>query len=156
MTETPPPPYPAPYPPPPGYLPYPYPYGAPVPVPTPKNGLGLSALIVGIIAIILSCTIFGGFVGGVVAIILGALGLGRVKRAEADNRGVAIAGIVLGGLAIVLSGVIVAFTLIFMGSSGFGELYTCASHANGDKAKMDQCQKDFEKRMNPGPGEPTR
>ncbi|MGH3725911.1 MAG: DUF4190 domain-containing protein [Mycobacterium sp.] len=149
------------YPPPPsGYPPYPYPYqygppGAPIPAPAPKNGLGLGALIVGIVAIILSCTVFGGFIGGIVAIILGALGLGRVKRSEADNRGVAIAGIVLGGLAILLSGAIIAFTMIFMGSSGFGEFINCATSANGDQAKMTQCQNDFEKRMNEKAGAPA-
>ncbi|TDZ45335.1 DUF4190 domain-containing protein [Mycobacteroides franklinii] len=159
MTETPPPP--PPYQPAGGYpppFPYPYPYGAPgapVPPPAPKNGIGMSALIVGIVAILLSCTVFGGFFGGIVAVGLGIAGLLRVKRAEADNRGVAIGGIALGGLAILLSTLIVVFTLVFMKSAGLSDFITCLADVKGDQAKATQCQNDFEKRMNEKAGTPS-
>ncbi|WP_078326967.1 DUF4190 domain-containing protein [Mycobacteroides salmoniphilum] len=160
MTETPPPPPPYhPYQPPTGYPPYPYPYpygapGMPVPPPAPKNGLGVGALVVGIIAILLSCTVFGGFLGGLVAVVLGIVGLRRVKRAEANNRGVAISGIALGSLAILLSTLILVFTLVFMKSAGFTDFITCISDAKSDQAKATQCQNDFEKRMNQKAGTP--
>lgn len=154
MTETPPP-----YPPPPGYPPYPYPYpygapGVPVPPQAPKNGLGVAALVIGIISILLSCTIFGGFIGGIVAVVLGIVGLRRVKRAEADNRGVAIAGVVLGALAVLLSTLVIVFMLVFMKSAGLSDFITCMSDVKGDQAKATQCQNDFEKRMNEKAGAP--
>ncbi|TDZ77876.1 DUF4190 domain-containing protein [Mycobacteroides salmoniphilum] len=161
MTETPPPPPPYhPYQPPGGYPPgpYPYPYGAPgmpVPPPAPKNGFGVGALVVGIIAILLSCTVFGGFLGGFVAVVLGILGVRRVKRAEANNRGVAISGIALGSLAILLSTLILVFTLVFMKSAGLTDFITCISDAKSDQAKATQCQNDFEKRMNQKAGTPA-
>ncbi|ALR11989.1 hypothetical protein MYCSP_11700 [Mycobacteroides saopaulense] len=160
MTETPPPP--PPYQPPGGYPPpYPYPYaygapGMPVPPPAPKNGVGVSALVVGIIAILLSCTVFGGFLGGLVAVVLGVVGLLRVKRSEADNRGVAIGGIALGALAVLLSTLILVFTLVFMKSAGLSDFITCMSDVKGDQAKATQCQNDFEKRMNEKAGTPTQ
>ncbi|MEU9808431.1 DUF4190 domain-containing protein [Mycobacterium sp. NPDC050853] len=156
MTETPPP-----YQPPggyPAYPAYPYPYGAPgapLPPPVRKNGVGVGALIVGIIAILLSCTVFGGFIGGIVAIILGVVGLRRAKRAEADNRGVAISGIALGGLAVLLSTLILVFMLVFMKSAGLTDFITCMSDVKGDQAKATQCQNDFEKRMNEKAGNPA-
>ncbi|AMU21495.1 DUF4190 domain-containing protein [Mycobacteroides abscessus] len=152
MTETPPPP--PPYQPAGGYpppFPYPYPYGAPgvpVPPPAPKNGLGLSALVIGIVSVLLSCTVFGGLFGGLVAVVLGIAGLLRVKRAVADNRGVAIAGIALGSLAVLLSAAILVFTLVFMKSAGLNDFISCLSEVKGDQAKATQCQSDFEKRMN--------
>ncbi|WP_286151394.1 DUF4190 domain-containing protein, partial [Mycobacterium sp. 96-892] len=154
----PPPPY-HPYQPPGGYPPpaYPYPYGAPgmpVPPPAPKNGFGVGALVVGIIAILLSCTVFGGFIGGLVAVGLGIVGVRRVRRAEADNRGVAISGIVLGSLAILLSTLVVVFTLVFMKSAGLSDFITCVSDAKGDQAKAAQCQNAFENRMNQKAGTP--
>ncbi len=158
MTETPPPPPPYhPYQPPTGYPPYPYPYsapGMPTPPPAPKNGLGVGALVVGIIAILLSCTVFGGFLGGLVAVVLGIVGVRRVKRAEANNRGVAISGIALGSLAILLSTLVLVFTLVFMKSAGLSDFITCISEAKGDQAKATQCQNAFENRMNQKAGTP--
>ncbi|MEC4840183.1 DUF4190 domain-containing protein [Mycobacteroides chelonae] len=158
MTETPPPPPPPyyPYQPPGGYPPpYPYQYGAPVPPPAPKNGLGVGALVVGIIAVLFSCTVFGGFIGGLVAVILGIVGVRRVTRGEANNRGVAISGIVLGTLAVLLSAAILVFTLVFMKSAGLTDFLTCVSNAQGDQVKATQCQNDFEKRMNQKAGTPA-
>ena len=103
MSEPPQPPqygaYPGGYPPPPpppygGYPGYPGYSGYPGPPQSePKNGLGLAALILAIIGLLLCWSVAGGIVLGVVAVILGFLGRGRVKRGEADNGGVAIAGI---------------------------------------------------------------
>ena len=45
---------------------------------------------------------FGGIILGVVAVVVGFAARGRVKRGEANTGGIAIAGIVLGFLAIIL------------------------------------------------------
>ena len=73
-----------------GYPPPPPHYGG-YPPPAPKNGLGTASLVVAIISLF---TVFGGIVLGVVAVILGFLGRGRVKRGEATNGGIAMAGII--------------------------------------------------------------
>ncbi|MDQ4118844.1 MAG: DUF4190 domain-containing protein, partial [Actinomycetota bacterium] len=76
------------------------------PAPAPRNGLGVAALILGVIAI-LTCWIVIGGVFGLLAIVLGVLGAGRARRGRATNRGVSIAGVVTGAIGLVLSIVIV-------------------------------------------------
>lgn len=75
-------------------------YGAP-PV-RRRNGMGVAALVWGIVGILLfpPCSIL--------AIVFGRIGLNRVARGEATNRGVAQAGFVLGivGLLLFIVGLI--------------------------------------------------
>jgi Domain of unknown function (DUF4190) len=144
--QTPPPPppqygaYPGSYPPPP-----PPPYAGYIPPPTaPKNGLGIAALVVAIIALV---TVFGGIILGVVAVILGFVGWGRAKRGEATNGGVAIAGIVLGFLAIIVS--IAAIGLAIWGFSEVGgtDYFDCLSRAGSDEQAVQQCADEFRERV---------
>jgi len=88
-----------------GQVPYGYsPYGAPVAV--MRNGLGVAALVLGIVgavtgATILLCVI--AFPTGVLAIIFGAIGRGRAKRGEASNKTMSTWGLWLGVVAVLLS-----------------------------------------------------
>ncbi len=66
------------------------------PNPTEKNNLGNWALGLGI-ASVLCC----GLVTGIPAAVLGYLGLQAANEGRATNKGMAIAGIVLGALSIV-------------------------------------------------------
>jgi hypothetical protein len=142
------PPYPYAYPPGPypgGYPPPPMPYGdyyTPAPV-SPRNGLGIAALVVAIIALVSSFSVAGGVVLGIVAVILGFMGRGRVKRGEADNGGVALAGLVLGVLAIVVG---LAFIAIWVGlfkEVGAGDYFDCLQQAGQDRAKVQECSDQF-------------
>lgn len=60
-----------------------------------SNGLALSALIVGIASLVLCAFIFTGIIGGAVAVVLGIIALNK-----AQSKGMAITGIVTGGLAL--------------------------------------------------------
>ncbi|MDG4668816.1 DUF4190 domain-containing protein [Mycobacterium sp. 236(2023)] len=144
MSEPPPPPgtYPG------GYSPPPY-GGYPPPVPaTPKNGLGTASLVVAIISLF---TLFGGVVLGIVAVVLGFMGRGRVKRGEATNGGVAMAGILLGFLSIIVS--IVAFVIVgVFGVALFNEVggtdyIDCVSNAGNDQAAVQACAEEFTQRV---------
>lgn len=90
-------------PPPYGQPPYATPgYGLPYQgVPAPRNGMGTAALVLGIIGVVL-CWNPVGIILGILAVIFGGVGLGRAKRGEATNRGAAMAGLVLGIVAVVL------------------------------------------------------
>jgi hypothetical protein len=103
--------YPGPYPPPPGAgypPPPPQPYADYGARPAaPRNGLGIGALIAGVLSIPAAFTVFGGFILAVVAVVLGVLGHRRARTGEANNGGVAIAGIVLGVLGAILSAVLI-------------------------------------------------
>ena len=65
----------------------------------PRNGLGMAALVCGIIAVALSfipgVNIFT-WPLGVLAIVFGAVGWARANKGQATNKGQAIAGLVLG------------------------------------------------------------
>ncbi|WP_461027306.1 DUF4190 domain-containing protein, partial [Streptomyces sparsus] len=106
----------------------PYPYAAP-PMPTyghggwahyqqkpPTSGICTASMVVGIIAVVVTCTIWGAFLG----ILMGPVGLGlavaarrRINRGTAHGSGFATAGLVLGIVATVLSAVLVAL-LVFV------------------------------------------
>jgi len=132
-----------------GYPPPPMSYGDHYQAPptAPKNSLGVAALVIAIIALVLSFTVIGGIIGGIAAVILGFIGRGRVKRGEADNGGVALAGIILGVVAIIAS---LAFVPIYVGlfkESGFGDYFNCVQQAGQNSSAVQQCSEDFRQVM---------
>ncbi|MEC4020143.1 DUF4190 domain-containing protein [Streptomyces sp. H27-D2] len=69
----------------------------------PRNGMGTAGLVCGIIGLvcgIIAVFWFFALILGVLAIIFGGVGRGRVKRGEATNSSPATAGIVLGVLSL--------------------------------------------------------
>ncbi|MFG2992157.1 DUF4190 domain-containing protein [Streptomyces sp. NPDC048257] len=86
----------------PGQGPYP-PYGAPR-----SNGFGVTALVLGILAVVGCITSFVAIGLGIAAVVFGALGRGKASRGEADNGGMALAGIILGAIGIALGAVMIA------------------------------------------------
>lgn len=75
---------------------------APLPQPSgagrPQNGLGTAGLVLGIIGVI-PC--FWGVLS-ILAIIFGAIGLNKVNKGLATNKGAALTGLVLGVVGIIL------------------------------------------------------
>ena len=155
------------YPPPPGaggYSPYPPPppgYGGyPPPPPQPyagytapvamRNGLGIAALVLALLSLPAALTIVGGFILGIAAIILGIMGRNRAKKGEANNGGVAVAGIVLGAVGVVLSIVMIAFAVIagkwFMDFGG-RDYIDCMQQAGSDTSAQQQCEEEFRGRI---------
>lgn len=81
-----------------------------VAVPTsPSNGTGTAALIFGILGIIQCIP----FIGGILGIVLGRIGINKAKRGEATNGGMAKAGFWLGIVGIIIS-VISTAVIIFI------------------------------------------
>ncbi len=76
---------------------------------SPANGMGTTAMVLGILSVCLFC-LYGvvAIVLGVLALIFGILGRKRVQRGEATNNGMALAGIILGSVGIVIGVVVVA------------------------------------------------
>lgn len=80
-------------------------YHPPAP-PQMRNGLGTSALVLGIVGTLVALIPIVGFFGllcGVIGVVLSTIGLGRVSKQRADNKGVSIAGLVLSVLAVIVS-----------------------------------------------------
>ncbi|MFJ8694083.1 DUF4190 domain-containing protein [Streptomyces roseolilacinus] len=74
--------------------------------PGPANGLGIASMVVGIVSLV-TCFMYGlGIVLGILALIFGIIGRKRVQRGEANNGGMATAGIVTGAVGIVLGALV--------------------------------------------------
>ena len=108
-----------PYPPPPGYGPpygthpgYGYgPYGGyPSAQPLPR-GLAISSLVCGLLALVTFCLPLLPVLFGFVALGLGVAAIGRVRQGRAGGQGMAVTGMVSGGVGVFL-GVMVLMALV--------------------------------------------
>ncbi|MEZ0339601.1 DUF4190 domain-containing protein [Mycobacterium sp. pV006] len=151
MSEPPPPPPPPPYgsvpggyPPPP-----PMPYGGyPPPMPmAPKNGLGIAALVLAIVGLVLCWTVAGGVILGVCAVIIGFVARGRVKRGEATNGGIAVAGIALGFVSVVAALVFIPIYIGLFDQVGGTDYVDCLSRAGSDTEAAQRCADEFTQRV---------
>jgi hypothetical protein len=107
-----------------GYSP-PY-WGQLPPRPALRNELGSAALALGICGAVLFWLPTVGLALGISAIATGAAGWKRIKRGQANNKGAAITGIVLGTVASILGILIVAGFLYLIIS-----YQNCIDHAQG-------------------------
>lgn len=100
----------------PGHPGYPMgPYGAWGSGVAPRNGLGVTALVLGIVGTVLGVACFGAFLGvpvGIAALIFGIAGVRKANRGEASNRGQAMAGLILGVVATVVSLAMIALVVV--------------------------------------------
>ena len=79
-----------------------------------RNNMGVAALVLGIISLATSCLILG-----IPAIVCGSIGLGRVRRGEANNRGMAMGGLILGAIStVVMVGVTIVLIIAFSLDAG--------------------------------------
>jgi hypothetical protein len=117
---------------------YPYQgYGPNVPMAAPRNGMGIAALILGIIGLLTFWTVFGGILLGLLALIFGILGFRRTRRGEATNSGVSVTGIVLGSLALVASVVVLIAGVSLLHSQKFQNYQDCIDHASTASQRQD-------------------
>ncbi|MEU6930082.1 DUF4190 domain-containing protein [Streptomyces sp. NPDC046385] len=84
------------------------PWGAPGTQPPvqPRNGLGVTALVLGIVGLLFAIIPFLFWLGGILgllALIFGIIGASRAGKGLATNKGSAVTGLVLGALSILVS-----------------------------------------------------
>jgi hypothetical protein len=128
-----------------GYLPHPY-YGYPPPPVEPKNGLGIASLvlaIIGLLSVWVPVVNIASIVVGLIAVVLGFFARGRVKRGTANNGGVAVAGIVLGALAVIVGLAFIALWTTVWKDVGGGDYIDCMQKAGTDQAQQQQCEDQF-------------
>jgi hypothetical protein len=114
--------------------------------PNHRNGLGRAALILGIIALVLFWLWFIALPLGLVALVLGIAGHRRAKRGEATNKGTSIVGAVIGLLAVLISGALLALGVAFLTSDSGKDYQSCMKNAD-TKSQRDQCAKDFGRKL---------
>lgn len=107
--------------------------------PAKANGFGITALVLGILSIPAGIASWPGILLGILAIIFGILGLRRVKARRADNKGMAIAGLVTGIVGLVIGAIVLAAAIWFVNNA-----QDCLNDLNrtGDQAQYQQCIQD--------------
>lgn len=77
-------------------------YGWAAPQQGPSNGMGMAAMVLGIVAAVGFCLWPVAIITGVLALIFGVIGRSKANRGEATNPGQALAGIICGSAGTVL------------------------------------------------------
>lgn len=108
-----------------------------------QNGVGTASLVLGIISIVTGLFVIGALFG-LIGLILGIVGRKKANRGEASNGGAALAGIITSSLGILIAIGVLIVTALFLSTSDFGSFFECISDADGDQAKLDQCEADFD------------
>ena len=112
-----------------------------------RNGMGTTALVLGVVALVLVILLLFSPLGallGLLAVLFGILGLIRVNRGEADNRGQAVGGLVTGAIALLFG----IFFTISVGTwfathvNDFRRFGNCMDQANGANAR-EQCARQL-------------
>ncbi|MCX4640654.1 DUF4352 domain-containing protein [Streptomyces sp. RPA4-5] len=128
------------------------PTGAPAPQ-AARNGLGVAALILGIIGALSGIPMILFWLAGplgVLALIFGLVGLSRAKKGQATNKGVAVTGTILGALALVLAVVGVIVTVLAV-NKAVDEVHQQVEQSSGQpKNGSGESAKDL------GPGETAK
>lgn len=117
-----------------------YGYGA-----QPRNGMGLAALIIAIVGLLFAWIPFIGLFGlvlGVVALVLGIMGVRRASRGEATNRGVAVSGIVISVIVILLGIASTAFATVVLDRVLGPEFQACVEQYGSNQTDLTRCIED--------------
>ncbi|OBI50961.1 hypothetical protein A5707_14200 [Mycobacterium kyorinense] len=131
-----------------GYLPPGHTYfGYPAPPVTPRNGLGVVALVVAIVGLAMVWSVFGGVILGIAAVAVGFFGWSRAKRGQANNGGVAIAGIALGVVAIVVGLAFIPIWLTLWKDVGGDTYFDCLENAGSNRIRQQQCADQFREKV---------
>jgi Domain of unknown function (DUF4190) len=117
--------------------------------PSLPAGMATAALVLGIVALVLCWTGFGGILLGLLAVVFGTIAVLRARRGQGGGQGRAIAGLVTGGLGLVLGAVFLFVWINFFTSSGFSDYLSCVRDAGQDRTKVQQCAEQFQQRYVP-------
>lgn len=133
------------YAPPPGSWGGPGGYGPPAPGygPQQNKGLAVAALVLGIIGVVTFWIFLGGLLG-IVALVLGIVAIRKSRKGQAGGQSMAIAGTVLGGVAIVITAIYAIAVGAFFAKFGpqFSNFQDCLRHATTIQEQRD-CQDQF-------------
>lgn len=113
------------------------------------KGMAVTALILGVLALLVCWTVIGGVLLGLPAIILGLVASSRAKKGKAGGRGLAITGWVTGllGLLLAIALTVLAGTFLarFIDSDAAQRYEQCISDAGNQQQQVDQCERQLER-----------
>ncbi len=122
------------------------PYGSPSgPQAGARNRVGGTALALGIAAIVLFWVPFVGALLGVAAIVFATRGRRRVHRGEANNNGVAVAGLATGIVGVVLGTIFTMVVMYF--ATEITDYSHCMEQASGEASAEQECVRQLTDRL---------
>jgi hypothetical protein len=111
------------------------------------SGLAITALVLGVLALVSSWTIIGGVLLGLGAIIVGLIALTRIKQGRAEGRAMAIIGIVAAVIGLLVAIGLIVLGVSFLNSDTGQNLQDCLERAGDDEAAQTQCERDFREEL---------
>ncbi|MFD7549685.1 DUF4190 domain-containing protein [Streptomyces sp. NPDC059816] len=78
----------------------------PMATPPPRNGMGIAALVLGVVGVLLGLVViffWMSWLPALLALVFGCIGLSHVRKGVATNRGMALAGVILGVVGLLVS-----------------------------------------------------
>lgn len=134
------------YPPPPGN--YPPPGQGQYWQESPKGkGMAITALVLGILALLTFWSVVGGLLFGLFGLIFGIIAFVKTRRGTGGGTGMAVTGLVLSVLAIIGSILIGIVGWSFFVESGGRDLIDCLNKAGNDQAAIDECEREWEQNV---------
>lgn len=115
------------------------PYGAPA-ANVPGAGLGLAAMILGIIGIVTCWFGIGGLIG-LIGLILGIVALVKLNKVPGIAKGKAITGIVTSAISLLIGSITSIFLIVVMASAL--DSYSECSHLVNNQSAYNQCIGDY-------------
>ena len=126
-------------------------YEAPPPYGQPQasrsSGMAITALVLGVLALLTCWTVVGGIFLGLVAIILGLIALSRIKQGRAGGRAMAIIGIITGALGLIIAVGLIALGASLLNSDSGKNLQDCLADAGNDANAQAECQREFQEEL---------
>lgn len=109
--------------------------------------MAITALVLGIVALLSFWTVIGGIVLGLLALVFGIIGARKARGGRAPYGKMAVIGAVLGTLGLIASGVILAIGASILNSDEYKDFDDCIQHAD-TQSERDTCAKDFDRELN--------
>lgn len=122
---------------------YPAPPGEPYRPQGQGRGLAITALVLGILAILSCPTVLGGVLFGLLGLVFGIIAVVKARRGTAGGGVMAWFGLSLATLGIIAGIVIGVVEGMWIADHGGRTYLDCTRQANGDQAKVQQCADQF-------------
>jgi hypothetical protein len=109
--------------------------------------MAITALVLGVLALLSSWTVVGGILLGLAAIIVGLIALTKIRQGRADGKAMAIIGIITGALGLVVAVGLIAIGASLLNSETGQNLQDCLEDAGNDQQAQAECQREFQEEL---------